>query len=63
MYLTETSKAIAFIHNRGYVTPEDVKLVGRDVLRHRIILSYEAEAEGLTTDDIITEIFDNVVVP
>jgi MoxR-like ATPase len=45
------------------VTPEDVKMIGRDVLRHRIILSYEAEAEEMTTDDIITEIFNNVIVP
>jgi MoxR-like ATPase len=63
IYLTETSKALAFIKRRGYVTPEDVKTIGMDVLRHRIILSYEAEAEELTTDDIITEIFNNIVVP
>lgn len=63
IYLTETAKALAFIRRRGYVTPEDVKTIGRDVLRHRIILSYEAEAEELTTDDIITEIFNNIQVP
>jgi MoxR-like ATPase len=63
IYLTETAKALAFIRKRAYVTPEDIKTIGRDVLRHRIILSYEAEAEELTTDDIITEIFDNIVVP
>jgi len=63
IYLTETAKALAFIRKRGYVTPEDVKNIGRDVLRHRIILSYEAEAEELTTDDIITEVFDNIEVP
>lgn len=63
IYLTETAKALAFIRGRGYVTPEDIKTIGRDVLRHRIILSYEAEAEELTTDDIITEIFDNIEVP
>ncbi len=63
IYLTETSKALAFIRHRGYVTPEDVKTIGRDVLRHRIILSYEAEAEGLTSDDIISDVFNNVVVP
>jgi MoxR-like ATPase len=63
IYLTETAKALAFVRRRGYVTPEDIKTIGRDVLRHRIILSYEAEAEELTTDDIITEIFDNIVVP
>ena len=63
IYLTETSKALAFIRRRGYVTPEDVKTIGRDVLRHRIILSYEAEAEGLSSDDIISDVFNNVVVP
>ncbi len=61
--MTETAKALAFVRRRGYVTPEDIKTIGRDVLRHRLILSYEAEAEELTTDDIITEIFDNIVVP
>jgi len=63
IYLTETARALAFIRGRGYVTPEDVKTIGRDVLRHRIILSYEAEAEELTSDDLITEIFNHVVVP
>lgn len=63
IYLTQTSRALAFIKRRGYVTPEDVKTIGMDVLRHRIILSYEAEAEEMTTDDIITEIFNNIVVP
>ena len=63
IFLADTSKAFAFIRGRGYVTPEDIKTIGRDVLRHRIILSYEAEAEEMTSDDIITEIFDNVEVP
>jgi MoxR-like ATPase len=63
IYITETAKALAFIRGRGYVTPEDVKTIGKDVLRHRIILSYEAEAEELSTDDIITKIFDNIEVP
>ena len=63
IFLTECAKALAFIRQRGYVTPEDVKTIGRDVLRHRIILSYEAEAEELSTDDIITQIFDNIEVP
>jgi MoxR-like ATPase len=63
IYLTETAKALAFIRRRGYVTPEDVKSAGRDVLRHRIILTYEAEAEAMSTDDIISDIFNNVVVP
>jgi MoxR-like ATPase len=63
IYLTETAKALAFIRRRGYVTPEDVKSAGRDVLRHRIILTYEAEAEAMSSDDIISDIFNNVVVP
>jgi MoxR-like ATPase len=63
IYLTETAKALAFIRRRGYVTPEDVKSAGRDVLRHRIIMTYEAEAEAISTDDIISDIFNNVVVP
>jgi MoxR-like ATPase len=63
IYLTETAKALAFIRRRGYVTPEDVKSAGRDVLRHRIILTYEAEAEAMTSDDIISDIFNNIVVP
>jgi len=63
IYLTQTAKALAFLRRRGYVTPEDIKAIGRDVLRHRIILSYEAEAEEMTADDIIGEIFNNVVVP
>jgi MoxR-like ATPase len=63
IYLTETAKALAFIRRRGYVTPEDVKSAGRDVLRHRIILTYEAEAEAITSDEIINDIFNNIVVP
>jgi len=63
IYLTDTARAFAFIRGRGYVTPEDIKTIGRDVLRHRIILTYEAEAEEMTSDDIITEIFDNIEVP
>ena len=63
IYLAMASKAYAFIKRRGYVTPADVKQVGRDVLRHRILLTYEAEAEEFTTDDIIKKIFDTVEVP
>lgn len=57
------ARAYAFIHGRGYVTPDDIKTVGPDVLRHRIILSYEAEAEELTPDDIIRMIFNRIEVP
>ncbi len=63
IFLSKTAKAHAFIHGRGYVTPEDVKSVGLDVLRHRIILTYEAEAENVTTEEIIRRVFDKVVVP
>jgi MoxR-like ATPase len=57
------SKAFAFIKRRGYVIPEDVRAVCHDVLRHRIGLTYEAEAENITTEDVITEILNTVEVP
>lgn len=63
IFLYQVSKAYAFLQGRGYVTPQDVKTMGFDVLRHRIITTYEAEAEGLNTDQIIQKIFDNVEVP
>lgn len=63
IYLTLASKAYAFVQGRGYVTPQDVKSIGPDVLRHRIIVSYEAEAEEKTSDDIIKRIFNEVEVP
>lgn len=63
IYLTQAAKAHAFIRHRGYVTPEDVKSVGFDILRHRIILTYEAEAEEMTTDQVIKKVFDTVEVP
>ena len=63
IYLNQAARAHAFLQGRGYVTPQDIKSIGRDVLRHRIIVSYEAEAENLTTDDIISKIFDNIEVP
>ncbi len=61
--LALTSKAIAFINRRGYVTPEDVKNIAPDVLRHRILLTYEAEAENMTSEDIVKQILDNIEVP
>ena len=61
--LTLAAKAWALLQGRSYVTPEDVKSIGPDVLRHRIILTYEAEAQGVTTDSIIQKIFNAVVVP
>ena len=63
IYLTLASKAYAFIQGRGYVTPQDVKSIGPDVLRHRVIVSYEAEAEEKTSDEIIKKIFSEVEVP
>jgi len=61
--LTKTAKAHAFINGRGFVTPEDVKAVGFDVLRHRIAPTYEAEAENVNSEDIVRKIFDSVLVP
>ena len=57
------SKARAFIELRGYITPEDVRFVGMDVLRHRVILTYEAEAEELSSEDIIQRLFETIEVP
>ena len=61
--LAKAARAYAFIRRRGYVIPEDVRAVCHDVLRHRIGLTYEAEAENISTEQIITEILNNVVVP
>ena len=61
--LAKAAKAYAFIQRRGYVIPEDVRAVCHDVLRHRIGLTYEAEAENITSEQIITEILNNVIVP
>jgi MoxR-like ATPase len=63
IYLSLAAKAYAFIRGREYVTPQDVKSIGPDVLRHRVIISYEAEAEEITSDDIIRKIFAEVEVP
>jgi len=61
--LTVAARAHAFLQGRGYVTPQDVKSIGPDVLRHRVIVSYEAEAEGKTSDDIIRRVFEEIEVP
>lgn len=61
--LTLAAKAYAFLQGRGYVIPEDIKVIGPDVLRHRILITYEAEADSLTSDDIIAKIFGGVEVP
>jgi MoxR-like ATPase len=63
IYLAIASKAYAFLQGRGYVTPQDVKTIGMDVLRHRVIPTYEAEAEEKNSEDIIKKIFDELEVP
>ena len=61
--LTLCAKAHAFLEGRGYVTPQDVKSIGPDVLRHRVVVTYEAEAEEKTSEHIIQKIFDELPVP
>jgi len=63
IYLALAGRAYAFLRGRGYVTPADIKAIGKDVLRHRIILTYEAEAEEITTEEIIEQIFGTIEVP
>lgn len=63
IYLTLAAKAYAFLRGRGYVTPQDVKSIGMDVLRHRVMITYEAEAEEKTSETIIQKIFDELPVP
>jgi MoxR-like ATPase len=63
IYLTMAARAHAFLRHRGYVIPEDIKSIGLDVLRHRVILNYQAEAESLTSEEVVQRIFDRVDVP
>ena len=63
IYLALAARAHAFLNGRGYVTPQDIKSIGTDVLRHRIIVSYEAEAESITSETIIERIFAGLPVP
>ncbi len=63
IYLVRAAMANAFMQGKGFVSPEDIKAIGKDVLRHRIILTYEAEAEEITQEDIVTKIFDEVEIP
>jgi MoxR-like ATPase len=63
IFLSQAARAYAFLQGRAYVTPQDIKTVAPSVLRHRIILTYEAEAEDLITDGIIGRLFDSVEVP
>jgi MoxR-like ATPase len=63
IYLALAAKAYAFLQGRGYVTPQDIKSIGMDVLRHRILTTYEAEAAGVTAEDLIAQVFDHLPVP
>jgi len=63
LFMTLAAKAHAMLQGRGYVTPQDVKSVGPDILRHRVIITYEAEAEDVTSDTVVRAIFDGVPVP
>jgi MoxR-like ATPase len=63
IFMVKAAKAQAFMNHRGYVIPEDIREVGRAILRHRILLTYEAEAEEITTEDIITQIFESIPTP
>ncbi len=63
IYLALAARAMAFIHGRGYVAPEDVKAIGRDVLRHRVLITYEAEAADMSVEDILQQLFDRMPVP
>ncbi|MEA2700512.1 MAG: MoxR-like ATPase [Myxococcales bacterium] len=63
IYLNLAARAHAFLRHRGYVTPEDIKAVGVDVLRHRVILTYEAEAEEITSETVVRKLFEHVEVP
>jgi MoxR-like ATPase len=63
IYLIKTARAHAFLRKRGYVIPEDIRAVGMDVLRHRVIVTYEAEAEEVDSEKVIRDIFDRIEVP
>ncbi|MDH3271359.1 MAG: AAA family ATPase [Gemmatimonadota bacterium] len=63
IYLAKTARAHAFLQHRGFVTPDDVRAMGMDVLRHRVLVTYEAEAEEVTPEDVVRRILDHVEVP
>ena len=63
IYLSMAAKAHAFLRRRGYVTPEDVRSIGMDVLRHRVIITYEAEAEEITAEDVVRKVLNKIEVP
>ena len=61
--LAKAARAHAFLRRRGYVTPEDVRSIGLDVLRHRVLLTYEAEAEETSADDVVNRVLNSIEVP
>jgi MoxR-like ATPase len=63
IFLSKASKAQAFLSRRGYVTPEDVRAIGMDVLRHRVIVTYEAEAEEVAAEDVVRKVLNKIEVP
>jgi MoxR-like ATPase len=63
IYLIQAAKAHAFLSGRGYVTPDDIKEIAMDILRHRVIITYEAEAEEMTSEQVVQHILDEVEVP
>ena len=63
IFLAQTARAHAFVNGRGYVEPDDVKSVAMDVIRHRIVVTYEAEAENVTAEDIVSRVLAGVEVP
>jgi MoxR-like ATPase len=63
IYLIKAAKAYGFLQGRGYVTPQDIKVIAADVMRHRVLISYEAEAQEMNSDDILIKIFDKIDVP
>jgi MoxR-like ATPase len=63
LFLARAAKALAMVRGRGYVIPEDVKELAPDILRHRIIPTYEAEAEEISPDDLIKRLLDRIAVP
>ena len=63
IFLAQAARSYAFMRGRGYIIPEDIRSIGMDILRHRVMITYEAEAEELTPEDIIQNIFDKIEVP
>ncbi|MEZ4589767.1 MAG: hypothetical protein R3D55_01295 [Chloroflexota bacterium] len=63
IFLVQAAKAYAFLQNRSYVLPDDIKALAPDILRHRLLTTFEAEAEGITPDQLIQQLLDSILVP